>query len=201
MTTPQKIGLVMIVVLLATTVVTLPLAAQGGRDRLNGIYTFTGEQACLVSPFGFTNQVPNNGAAASVQSASTTGTVKFNPDGTGTANFKELLIVHPPASQSFAASQDASFSFTYSLADDGELTFMFGTVSGTFVTGPLAGIGFTNNPPPMVGRVSRDGTAITLTTVVPTVETATLGPPLSISIPRICHRSRVMVPVHVVNED
>jgi hypothetical protein len=182
------------------SVETLPLAAQGGRGQLKGTYSFTGEQACLVSPLGFTNQVPNNPALASVQSASTQGIVKFNADGTGTADFKELLIAHPPAF-AFAASQKASFSFNYTLADDGVLTFVFEPVNGTFLTGPLAGVTFTNTPPPMTGQVARNGTAITLTTVDPAVETATLGPPLSTSVQRICRRSRVLIPIHVDGND
>jgi hypothetical protein len=197
----SRFAFALVVVAAFASVAALPLAAQGTRDRLKGTYSFTGEQACLVSPFGFTNQVPNNVAVASVQSASTHGVVKFNADGTGTAEFRELLIVHPPASQVFATSSKASFSFTYTLAEDGLLTFVFETVSGTFLTGPLAGITFTNDPPPMFGQVERNGTAITLTTIEPAVENATLGPPVSKTVPRICHRSRILVPVHVDEED
>ena len=179
----------------------LPLAAQGARDQLKGTYFFTGEQACLASPSGFNPNLTPAGPGASVQSASTQGIVKFNADGTGTAEFKELLIVHPPASPLFAASQQASFSFTYTITNDGVLTFVFGLVSGRFITGPIAGVTFTNNPPPMSGRIARNGTAIPLTTVDPTVETATFGPPLSSSLPRICHRARTLIPVHAEGED
>ncbi len=176
----------------------LPLSAQGARQQLNGTYSFTGEQACLVSPAGFTaNLMPI--AAASVQSASTHGLITFNADGTGTANFKELLIAHPPATLVAASAQQASFSFTYTIADDGVLTFVIGTVTGTFVAGPYAGLAFTNNPPPMVGGISRNGSAITLTTVDPAVETSIL-PAVAVSIPRICHRSRVLVPIHMDTE-
>ncbi len=175
----------------------LPLSAQGNRLKLNGSYSFTGEQACLVSPLGFTPLLTPISAAPSVQSASTHGFMKFNADGTGTANFKELLIVHPPATPVAASAQNASFSFTYTIADDGVLTFVIGEVTGTFVAGPFTGLTFTNNPPPMVGQVARNGSAITLTTVEPAVEVSTLGPPANLSIPRICHRSRVLVPVHV----
>lgn len=183
-------------------VATLPLAAQGARDQLKGTYFFTGEQACLASSLGFnSNLTPAAGSVVSVQSASTQGILKFNDDGTGTANFKELLIVHPPASPLFAGSQQASFSFTYTVADDGVLTLVSGLVNGTFITGPLTGVTFTNNPPPLSGRIARNGTAIPLTTVNPTVETATFGPPLLSSLPRICHRARTLIPIHVDGED
>ena len=190
-----------IVSIVVVFVAELPLEAQGARGQLSGTYSFTGEQACLVSPLGFNANLTPAGAGASVQSASTHGTMKFNADGTGTAEFRELLIVHPPASPLAASSQEASFSFTYNIADDGEMTLVIGTVSGSFLAGPFTGLTFTNTPPPMIGQVARNGAVVTLTTVDPAVETSTLGPPASITIPRICHRSRVLVPVHVGSED
>jgi hypothetical protein len=190
------------VVAALASVATLPLAAQGTRDQLKGTYFFTGEQACLVSTLGFNpNLTPVAGSGVSAQSASTQGIVKFNADGTGTAEFKELLVTHPPAPSTSAGSQQATFSFTYTIGDDGVLTFVFGLVSGKFSTGPLAGVSFTNNPPPMSGRTARNGTAIALTTVNPTVETANLGPPLNTTFPRICHRARTLIPIHVDGED
>jgi len=184
------------------SIATLPLAAQGARDQLKGTYFFTGEQACLASSLGFnSNLTPVAGSVVTVQSASTQGILKFKTDGTGTAEFEELFIVHPPASPLFAGSQEASFSFTYTVADDGVLTLVSGLVNGIFATGPLTGLTFTNNPPPLSGRIARNGTAIPLTTIDPTVETAQLGPPLSSSLPRICHRARTLIPIHVDGED
>jgi hypothetical protein len=192
--------LVLVAALLA--VATSPLTAQGARGQLKGTYFFGGEQACLVSSLGFNpNLTPATGSVMSVQSASTQGVYEFSPDGTGVGQFKELVIVHPPASPVFAGSLEASFSFTYAVSDDGLLTLVSGLVNGTFITGPLAGVSFTNNPPPLSGRIARNGSAITLTTAAPTVETATLGPPANRVIPRICHRMRVLSPVHVGAED
>jgi len=184
------------------SVATLSLAAQGKRDQLKGTYFFTGEQACLASSLGFNaNLTPVAGSVVSVQSASTQGTLKFNADGTGTAEFRELLIVHPPASPLFAGSTEGSFSFTYTVADDGVLTLVPGLVNGTFTAGPLNGVNFTNNPPPLSGRIARNGTAIPLTTIDPTVETVTFGPPLDSSLPRICHRARTLIPIHMDGKD
>src|SRR6185312_684213 len=91
------------------SVATLPLSAQGARDQLKGTYSFTGDQSCLVSSLGFNpNLTPTTGSVVTVQSASTQGIFEFNADGTGTAQFKELLIVHPPASLLFATSLEAS---------------------------------------------------------------------------------------------
>jgi hypothetical protein len=183
------------------SVATAPLAAQGARNQLKGTYFLTGEQACLASSLGFNpNLTPAAGSVVSVQSASTQGILKFNADGTGTAQIKELLIVHPPSSLLFANSDEASFSFTYTVADDGVLTLVPGSANGTFSTGPFATRTFTNNPPSLSGRIARNGTAITLTSTDPTVETV-LIPSLSVVSPRICHRMRVLVPVHVNEED
>ncbi len=178
---------------------TLTLPAQGTRDQLNGTYSFTGEQACLVSPNGFNPNLTPAGAA-SVQSASVQGTMTFNADGRGSGEFVELLISHPPAAQVFASSQEASFSFTYTVADDGVLTIVSGPVTGKFTSGPFIGLSFSNDPPPMAGRVARNGSAISITILTPAVETSVLGPPLSVSIPRICHRARTLLPIHVERE-
>lgn len=184
------------------SVATLPLAAQGARDQLKGTYFSIGEQACLVSPLGFTNQTPNNAAVAFVQSSSVQGTMRFHADGTGKAQFKELLITHVPASSAGASSSEQSFSFTYTLAADGTLTLVIGPVSGSVLTGPLTGLTFTlTGFPPLSGRIARNGDAITLSTADPTVEMLTLELPNPVVLPRICHRSRVLTPIHVDAED
>ena len=180
---------------------TSPVAGQGSRDKLSGKYSFTGEQACLVSPAGFSANLTPAAAGASVQSASTHGTMRFNSDGTGTADFRELLIVHPPATILAASAQQASFSFTYTIDNSGVMNLVIGTVTGSFVAGPYTGLTFSNNPPPMVGRVAKNGGAITLTTIDPAVEATTLGPPANLVMPRICHRSRILIPIHVDEEE
>ena len=181
---------------------TLPLAAQGARDQLKGTYFSTGAQACLVSPLGFTNQSPNNVALAFVQSSSVQGTYRFHADGTGTAQFKELLITHSPAPNAGASSTEQSFSFTYAVADDGTLTLVIGPVSGPILTGSLKGVNFIlTDLPTLSGRIARNGDAITLSTADPTVEMLTLELPNPVVLPRICHRSRVLIPVHMDSED
>jgi len=184
---------------------TLPLAAQDrdrGWHRLKGTYFTTGENLCLVSPAGFTNLAPVDGAY--VQSSSVQGILKFDADGKGTGlQFEELMIAHPTPSSGFspsAGSDEYSFPFTYTVADDGVLTFTAGLVSGTFPTGPFTGLTFSLIPPPLSGRIARDRTAIALTSTVPTLETVTLMTPAGSvikEVPRICYRTRVLIPVHV----
>jgi hypothetical protein len=184
------------------SVATLPLAAQGARHQLKGTYFSTGAQACLVSPLGFTNQAPNNVALAFVQSSSVQGTYRFHADGTGTAQFKELLITHTPATNASATSSEQSFSFTYALADDGTLTLISGPVSGTILTGSLKGVNVTlTDFPLMSGRIERNGTTIMISTADPTIEMLTLELPNPLVLPRICHRMRILIPVHVDAED
>lgn len=182
-------------------VATLPGAAQD-RDRdwhqLRGTYFITGDNACLVSPLGFDPTHLTPSGPSSVQSSSVEGTVRL-ADGTGTGQFTELILTHPPASSAGASSSEYSVSFTYTIADDGTLTVTFTSVSGTVLTGPSAGATFTLIPPPLSGRVARDGSAILLSSIEPTVEHLQIvgGP----TLPRICHRTRVQIPVHVDRED
>ena len=198
----RKLGwsslLLAVLLLGVTTVATLPAAAQD-RDwhQLRGTYFITGDNACLVSPAGFnSNLTPVDGA--SVQSSSVEGTVRL-ANGTGTGQFTELILTHPPASTTGASSSEYSVSFTYTIADDGTLTVTFTSLSGTVLTGPSAGAAFTLTPPPLSGRVARDGSAILLSSIEPTVEMLQIvgGP----SLPRICHRTRVQIPVHMDGED
>jgi hypothetical protein len=196
-------------------VATLPLAAQD-RDRdwhqLRGTYFTTGENLCLVSPAGFSSKlIPVDGAY--VQSSSVQGILKFHANGTGTGQqFEELMIAHPTPSSGFspsAGSDEYSFPFTYTVADDGVLTFTAGLVSGTFPTGPFTGLTFSLTPPQQSGQIARDRSAITLTSTVPTVETVTLalppppaGPGTTVAqVNRICYRTRVLIPVHVPEDE
>ncbi len=175
------------------SVATLPLAAQGTRDQLKGAYFINGDNACLLSPAGFNANLTPAGPS-SVQSSSVGGSVTLNADGTGTGQFTELILTHPPASSVGASSTAYSVAFTYTIADDGTLTVTFTSVSGQIVTGPLAGSSFNLIPPPLSGRVARDGTTILLSSIEPTIEYLHIvsGP----TIPRICHRTRVQIPIH-----
>jgi hypothetical protein len=118
--------------------------------------------------------------------------------GTGTAQFKELVITHPPSTNAGASSTEQSFSFTYAVADDGTLTVVSGAVTGAILTGSLKGVKFSlTDFPNLSGQVARNGTAITIRNTDPGVETLTLELPQPLALPRLCHRSRVLIAVHV----
>jgi hypothetical protein len=196
------------VVAALASVTTLPLAGQGARDQVKGTYFATGDNACLVSapslsPPGSTSAfVP-----ASVQSSSVQGILTINPDGTGTGQFNELITTYPPASSAGASSSTYATPFTYTIADDGTLTVEFVSVTGTVLSGPSAGLTFSLNAPPLSGRIARDGTTMLLSSMLhnntdPIFETLTVVTPTHpVYFERICHRTRVLIPVHVEGED
>jgi hypothetical protein len=190
------------------SIATLPAAAQDrdhDRDHLKGTYFSTTESLCLVSQSGFNpNQTPipptDGNPPAYAQSFRITGDFEIPRRWQRNGQFKELTIVHPPGSAS-VTSDEVSFLFTYTLADDGTLTIesVPGSVSGTLLTGPLAGHTFTVDiVASLSGRIARNGIAM-LTSTDPVVETLMISglPPR----PRICHRTRVLTPVHVHEYD
>ena len=187
------------VVAALVAVATLPAAGQDPDwdHQLKGTYSSTGQNSCVVSSAGFNlNLTPATGATVYFQSSSFQGIWKFQADGTVTGQNSELLLTLPPSSFAGAGSDDNSFKGTYTVADDGVVTLKIGLVTGTFPTGPFTGLTFSVTPPPLSGRIARDGTAITLTSTVPTLETVTLATPTGpLVVPRICYRTRVLVPV------
>ncbi len=213
----KKLMLFAIVVAFAAAA-TLPLAAQGNRQQVQGTWFGTGTSACLVATPGQTfaaNLTPTGGV--SFQPSSVQGYLNINADGTGTGEFLEFALTpltipstltYPPggpAAGVSASSNRNSVSFTYTIADDGTLTVTFVSVGGTVLTGPSKGAGFTLVPPPLTGRIGTDGKSMLLsnpgctstdcaTYGEPTVETLhiTNGP----SFDRICSRTRVFVPIH-----
>jgi hypothetical protein len=188
--TSKRLSLLIVVAALA--VANLPLSAQHS-PQLNGKYASTGETSCLFSSLGFNSDLtPVSGSVVYLNSITSQGSVTFNGNGTGTVQAKEvsLMSTTPP----HASGDDESFSFTYSTNSDGGLLFQPGTVSGTILAGPGRGDTFTIvNVPSQAGQVSPSGTVV-LTSTFPTIEifTQSGGSPT----PRICHRTRVLVPVN-----
>jgi hypothetical protein len=183
------------------------------RRALHGHYAFTGTGACLYAPGSSTspptpgNTTPNsdsnfdtslrpiNVSKAFSTSFAVEGIRTFKRDGTGTVTGTEMGIVVPPTpgGAPSASSATFSYSFTYTFNNDGSFnTMVTGSVTGTFQTGPRSGQTFTvSNFPPLLGMASKDGSALTLATLVPTVETIAFSN--GDVWPRICHRSRVLI--------
>ncbi len=163
-------------------------------QRLKGAYAFTGTSACLSTAApgpGFNpNLTPTDGSFG--QSFTTEGIRTFNGDGTGTVEGSSMGITIP-ANVHSAGSDDFSFSFTYTVNDDGSWTSdVIGVETGTIKRGPRAGQTFTiSNAPTSTGMISRNAGTLTLATLDPTVEVITFSN--GDVHKRICHRSRVLI--------
>jgi hypothetical protein len=162
--------------------------------QLKGEYGFTGSNACLSTAApgpGFNpNFTPTDGSFG--QSFAAEGIRTFNGDGTGTVKGSSMGITIP-ANVNSAGSDDFSYSFTYTVNDDGSWTTdVVGVLSGTIKTGPRAGQTFTiSNFPTSTGMTSQNGSTLTLATLDPTVEIVTFSN--GDVHKRICHRSRVLI--------
>jgi hypothetical protein len=175
-------------------VATWAASAAADPPTLKGEYGFTGTAACLSTAApgpGFNpNFTPTDGSFG--QSSAVEGIRTFNGDGTGTVRGSSMGITIP-ANVHSAGSDDFSFSFAYTVNDDGIWTSdVIGVETGTIKTGPRAGQTFTvSNSPTSTGLVSQNGSTLTLATLGPTVEIVTFSN--GDVHKRICHRSRVFI--------
>ncbi len=203
------------------SITTLPLAAQGNRQHLHGTWFGTGTNGCLVASAkttpGFTpgsgfdqridHLTPTDGV--SFQTSSSQITLNINADGTGTGTFDEFTVAPltpvtstpPPYSSASASSNTGTFSFIYSIADDGTLTVHFLSLTGQVLSGPSKGAAFSVLIPDLTGRIGKDGKSMLLSSATPpTVETLFITN-TPVFFDRICYRTRVFVPIHVDGED
>jgi len=175
-------------------VVAWAATAAADPPTLKGEYGFTGTAACLSTAApgpGFNpNFTPTDGSFG--QSSAAEGIRTFNGDGTGTVRASSMGITIP-ANVNSAGSDDFSFSFTYTVNEDGSWTSrVIGVETGTIKTGPRAGQTFTvSNSSPGTGIISRNASTLTLATLDPTVEIVTFSN--GDVHKRICHRSRVFI--------
>jgi hypothetical protein len=145
---------------------------------------------------------PGSSTQAFSLSYAVEGIRKFNGDGTGTVKGTTVGITvrptpgpggfphFPPA----AGSSDFSFSFSYTVAEDGTWTATMapGSFSENHLTGPRAGQTSTVDAiPPVTGMISQDGKTLTGAHLTTAVETHTYSN--GDVEPQICHRSRIFV--------
>ena len=179
-------------------VATLTASAAAGSPPLKGEYGFTGTNACLSTAApgpGFNPDLtPTDGSFG--QSFTSEGIRTFNSDGTGTVRGSSMGITIP-ANVHSAGSDDFTFSFKYTVNEDGSWTSdVIGVETGTIKTGPRAGQTFTiSNSPMATGLMSQNGSTLTLATLDPTVEIVTFSN--GDVHKRICHRSRVLIKLPV----
>jgi len=102
----------------------------------------------------------------------------------------------------YLASDDFSFSFTYTVNGDGSRTssMVAGSYSGTFTNGPRTGqTYFVDQIPPVTGIISEDGQTLIAAHTIPVVETNTYSN--GDVWPAICHRSRVFIKLRGGDDD
>jgi hypothetical protein len=168
-------------------------SAAADPPRLKGTYGFTGSDACLYSPNGFTEQLqvfnPNWSSSNDIE-----GTRTFNGDGTGTGENFTMSITLGPGVRPSASSSKGSVSFTYTVNPDGSFTVdnVPGSNVGTILTGPRTGQTFLlESVPTTTGLISKDGKTLTTANLTPGVETQKFSNN-DVEL-RICHRSRVFI--------
>lgn len=186
-------------VVVFATVVSLPLAGDDGWNKVKGTYFSIGDNACLVSaPSSSPPTSPF--VPASVQSSSVQGTLKIKADGTGSGQFKELILTNPPASNAGESSSEYSVTFTYTIADDGIVTVTFTSVSGKVLP---AGPPFTLAAPQLTGQITPDKSTMLLSSAGPAIEILIVetSSTTSLYFERECHRTRTLVRVHTDEDD
>jgi hypothetical protein len=168
-------------------------SAAADPPRLKGTYGFTGSDACLYSPNGFTEQLqvfnPNWSSSNDIA-----GTRTFNGDGTGTGENFTMSITLGPGVRPSASSSHGTVSFTYTVNPDGSFTInnVPGSNVATILTGPRAGqTSLLENVPTTTGLISKDGKTLTTANLTPGVETQKFSN--NDTELRICHRSRVFI--------
>lgn len=154
--------------------------------------------------------VPGSSTDAYAHSFAVEGIRKFNGNGTGTVKGTVVGVTvrptpgpggfphFPPA----AGSADFSFSFTYTVNEDGTWTSTMvpGSYTETHLTGPRTGQTSTVDAiPPTTGMISENGKTLTGAHVTTTVETHTYSN--GDVEPQICHRSRIYIKLKQQDDD
>jgi hypothetical protein len=182
----------------STVVVAWAASAVADPPNLEGNYGFTRTVKCIVSHTGFAAgdraETPYFGEAFAEEGVRT-----FNGDGHGKQSFTALNIEIPSGNSGANSSHVTDQPFTYTVNGDGTWSIPGGgSITGHVDDGPRAGQDFTiSNLTPAVGHMSTNAATLTLSTVIPNVETITYttgSPPMVVDILyRICNRSSVHI--------
>ena len=184
------------------------LVAPGHVGDLNGPGLANPTPGIALPDAGFqanlrpNDAVPGSSSQAFATSFAVEGIRKFNGNGTGTVKGTVVgVTIRPtpgpggfPHFPAAAGSADFSFSFTYTVHEDGTWisTMVPGSYLETHLTGPRTGQTSTVDAiPPTTGMISEDGKTLTGAHVTTTVETHTFSN--GDVEPEICHRSRIYI--------
>jgi hypothetical protein len=195
------------------------LRASVNETRIAGRYAFSGTQSCLNSTFGFNDDLtprastdPNRAAVVGTNFSVTTGFRTFNEDGSGTAEFSTQSISYPgmfmtssgftgfatngpgrPGGNASSSVQTGTFSWE---VVNGKL-FITDTsgAAGPFTSGSSMNCTVrTDGTPRAVGVLGKDLKTISVSHDGVAVETLviTCANSTPSSMPRICHRERLL---------
>ncbi len=170
--------LLVLVLAIASFMLTATAAADGHRGSLLGTYVGTGSGSSLFAICGFGDQgFPNNASAGAYEIflLNTQANWTFRPDGTGTVEALSQLISLP--NTVVDPSQPPGFRLPWfgETTGKGDISYVFDPVTGqlditdenivvTWTSGPLAGLTRTTTTPFLLasGIVSQDRRAIKL---------------------------------------
>jgi hypothetical protein len=136
-----------LIVLFLTTAAAGVAPTVEARTNLNGAYAFTTARTCTVSnnpfttdPSGAPTIIPP-GSQVFRQAAVDSGTVTFNPDGTGSSTSRSTTMNITATGGSILSISENSSTFTYTIDEDDTVHLSVGVV--TFTT--VLGAGFRNS--------------------------------------------------------
>ena len=188
------------VLMLSVSIPVVIWAASAVADspNLKGDYGFTRTVKCIVSVFPFDDHFRATGPTFG-EAFAEEGVRTFNGDGNGTQSFTALNIEIPAGNAGANSSRVTNQPFAYVVHGDGTWSIPGGgSINGHVDDGPRAGQDFTiSNLTPAVGHMSTNAATLTLSTVIPNVETITytIGSPPIVkdTLYRICNRSSVLI--------
>ena len=170
----------MAAIVMLTVAATASADAQQSQMRIQGEYAVTGTNNCVVAPLGFdTTLAPVNGVYLLFQGY-IEGIYTFYSNGKG--SFKSImhgtLQAGPAISASLPISASESsfdYNFTYTVTDDGVITFTVVPCAQTIQISPTAGAPSYNNDGPHNGVISLDGENLIVNCGPPVLLTACTG--------------------------
>jgi hypothetical protein len=155
-------------VVMFMTVATASAGDQIWKKSIEGEYAVTGGGACVSCDPGAIDITNDNFFLTKCGGYSpdvVEGVYKFHRNGTGTFKGKLGILIFATGGPLFGASADTEWTFNYSVAADGDITFTDTVQTTMFTSGPpfIKGSSSKNLGGPLHGRISSDQGHLTVT--------------------------------------
>jgi len=145
------------------------------KKGIEGEYAVTGGGACVSCPPGAIDITKDNFLLIGCGGYSpdvVEGVYKFHRNGTGTFKGKLWILIFDTKGPFFGASADTEWTFNYSVAADGDITFTDTVQTTKFTSGlPKSSPASLNYGGPLHGRISPDQAHLTVTCGPTPIET------------------------------